>query len=149
MSIADLVRKAIPEAMKAKDSVRLGAARLAQAALKNREIEKIGALDDADEQKVIATLVKQRRESIEQFKKGGRSELVQQEEQELAFYLSLLPTQLSAEEITQEVATAIAAAGAKGPQDMGKVMGPLMKKLAGRADGAVVKAIVCEKLGSV
>jgi len=91
MSVVEEIRKAIPEAMKAKDSIRLGVARMAQAALQNREIEKRGPLDETEAQQVVATLAKQRRVSIEQFRRGCREDLAAKEEQELKFLSSLLP----------------------------------------------------------
>ncbi len=146
MAIAEQVRKTMTEAMKARDTVLLGAARMAQAALQNREIEKKSPLEEAEAQKVIATLAKQRRESIEQFQKANRTDLVAKEEQELKFLETLLPAQLSREEIARHVEQVIAETGASGPQDVGKIMKPLMTKLAGQADGGLVRQLVQEKL---
>lgn len=146
MAIASLVRKTLTEALKARDTVRLSAARLAQAALKNREIEKRGPLSETEAEAVIAHLAKQRREAIEQFRKGKREDLASREEAELKFLEGLLPQLLSREEIAREVEGVIAATGASGPQDIGKVMKPVMAKLSGRADGSLVRQIVQEKL---
>ena len=148
MSRIEEIRKTIPEAMKAKDSVRLGVARMVQAALKNREIEKKAPLDETEAQQVVATLAKQRRESIEQFRRGSREDLAAKEEQELEFLSALLPPQLNQDEIVQQVEQVITEVGATGPQDIGKVMKPVMAKLAGQADGGLVRQVVQEKLKS-
>ncbi|MDX1401640.1 MAG: GatB/YqeY domain-containing protein, partial [Kiloniellales bacterium] len=142
MAIVDEIRQSITAAMKAKDTVRLDAARMTQAALKNREIEKGAPLDESEALKVIATLIKQRRESAEQFRQGNREELAEKEEAEIAFLSSFQPPQLSEAEIAAEVDKAIQASSAQGPQDMGKVMKPVMAAVAGRADGSVVRKIV-------
>lgn len=148
MSLVEQMRQAITDAMKAKESVRLDAARMAHAALKNREIDKKGPLEELEAQKVIASLIKQRRESIEQFRKGGREELAEKEEQEKAFLETFLPPPLDEAEIAKEVDRIIAENKAAGPKDFGKVMKPVMAALGARADGAIVKRIVQERLGS-
>lgn len=147
MAILEMVQKTIKESLKAKDSVRLNAARMAQAALRNREIEKKGSLDEGEAQKVITTLAKQRRESIEQFRKGNREELAKKEEEELSFLVSLLPPQASDDEIAAVVDRIIQESEASGPSDIGKVMKPVMTELAGKADGSRVRQIVQERLG--
>jgi uncharacterized protein YqeY len=144
--IVEEVKAVMKEALKAKDQVRLDAARMAQAAFKNLEIEKGGPLDEGDAQKVIATLIKQRREAAEQFRKGNRAELAAKEEQEMTFLETLLPPQLAEAEIVQAVDKVISETGASGPGDIGKVMKPVMAVVAGRADGSAVRRIVQERL---
>lgn len=148
MAIVEKVRRTIAEALKARDLVRLDAARMAQAALKNRQIEKGSELDETEAQKVIATLIKQHRESIEQYQKANREELAKKEEEEKVYLESLLPPPLSETEIAECIARVIAETGASEAKDMGKVMKPVMAELGPRADGAVVRKLVQEKLGN-
>lgn len=147
MAIVDEVRAVMKEALKARDQVRLDAARMAQAALKNREIELGAPLQESDAQKVIATLIKQRVEAAEQFRQGGREELANKEEAEATFLKTLQPPQLADAEIQQIIAAVLTETGAAGPSDIGKVMKPVMAKVAGRADGAHVRQLVQERLG--
>ncbi len=148
MSILEEVRRAVVESMKAKAQVRLDVARMTQAALKNKEIEKGAPLEEGDSQKVVATLIKQRKESIEQFQKAGRDELAAKEAEEIEFLETLLPPPLSEAEIAACVDKVIQESGAAGPQDFGKVMKPVMSELGTRADGKIVKQLVQQRLGS-
>src|SRR6188508_3022884 len=148
MSMNDQVGADIAAAMKARDTSRLSALRMLKAALMNKGVEKNRDLDDAEVLQVVASLVKQRRDSIEQFSKAGRTDLVEKESDELAVLEEYLPPAASAEEIATAVAAAVAETGAASPKDMGKVMKAVMPKLAGRnADGKAVNEIVRRKLG--
>lgn len=132
--------------MKARDEIRLSAIRLIRSTVKNREIEVRHELSDQEITEVISTLVKQRRESIRLFGEAGRADLVEKEEKELALLLEFLPQQLTREEVEALVVAAIAESGAQGARDMGKVMKVLMPRVAGKADGSMVSALVKEKL---
>ena len=129
------------DAMRAKDAVRLGAIRNARAAVKNAEIEARAPLDDAAVLKVLRSLAKQHRESIDQFRAGGRDDLVAKEEAELAVVEAYLPAQMDEAAVEAVVAEVIAAEGAAGPADMGRVMKATMARLAGQADGGTVRAV--------
>ena len=133
-------------AMKGKEKERLEAIRFIQAAIKRQEVD---TRKDLDDQAVIAILnnqAKQRRDSIEQFKKGGRNDLVVKEEAELKVLQSYLPEQLSSDELEKIVAETIKESGASGMKDLGAVMKALMPKVAGRADGGAISALVRQKL---
>ena len=148
MTKAEL-REALKQSMLARDTERTSTLRMVVSALGYYEIEKGGANYEATEQDVMDVLqkqVKQRRDSIEQFTAGGRDDLVAKEKQELSYIESYLPAQMGEEEITKLVDEAIAATGASSAQDMGKVMGALMPKTKGKADGGLVSRIVKEKL---
>ena len=149
MTLNEKVAGEITAAMKAKDAGRLSALRMLKAAIMNKGVEKGRDLDDAEVQQVIASLVKQRRDSIEQFSKAGRTDLVEKETSEIAVLEAYLPPAASAAEIDEAVAAAIAETGASSPKDMGKVMKAVMPKLAGKnADGKVVNEAVRRKLGA-
>ena len=136
-------------AMKAKDQATLAPLRMAKAALMNREVEKGRALDEAEAQQVVASLIKQRRDSIEQFQKGGRDDLATREAAEIATLESYLPPALDAATLEREVAAAITETGASTAKDMGRVMKAVMSRLAGKtADGKVVSDMVRRKLGA-
>ena len=139
--------EALKAAMKAKDSVTLDAIRAIKSAVKLSEIEAGKELADEDVHAVLQKAIKQRRDSIEQFKNGGRQDLVAVEEAQVAVLARFLPAQLGEAEIAQLVDEAMAATGAAGPKDMGKVMGALMPKVKGKADGGLVNRIVKAKLG--
>jgi uncharacterized protein YqeY len=141
-SLKERITEDMKAAMRARETERLGTIRLLLAAIKQREVDERIELDDAAVTSVIDKLVKQRKDSISQFSSAGRQDLVDKEESELAVLQAYMPQQLSAAEIEAEVAAAIAQAGAAGPQDMGKVMGVLKGKLAGRADMTAVSAQV-------
>jgi uncharacterized protein YqeY len=148
MGLAQDVNAAITSAMKARDQVRLGPLRMLKAALTNKQIEKGHELDDAEALQVVASLVKQRRESIEQFQKGGRTDLVEKEAREIQILEAYLPPAMDAAELDGLVQTAITEVGATSPKDMGRVMKDLMPRLAGRGvDGKAVNELVRRKLG--
>ena len=142
MPLTDTVSSDIAVAMKAKDTVRLSALRMLKAAIMNKGVEKGRDLDDSEVLQVVASLVKQRRDSIEQFQRANRQDLVDQERFELSVLAGYQPEQASAGELEAAIAAAIAATGAAGASDMGKVMGVLKPKLAGRADMSAVSAMV-------
>jgi uncharacterized protein YqeY len=149
MPLNDQVGADITAAMKARDSSRLSALRMLKAAIMNKGVEKGRDLQDAEVLQVIASLVKQRRDSIEQFAKAGRTDLVEKETGELAVLQAYLPPSASPEEIDAAVAEAIAETGATSPKDMGKVMKAVMPKLAGKnADGKAVNEAVRRTLGA-
>jgi uncharacterized protein YqeY len=138
---------ALKEAMKSKDSVALDAVRAIKSAVKLAEIEAGKELADEDVHAVIQKAIKQRKDSIEQFKAGGRNDLVANEEAQVAVLSKFMPAQLSEAEVEALVAEAIKATGAAGAKEMGKVMGWLMPKTKGKADGGMVNRIVKAKLG--
>jgi uncharacterized protein len=128
--------------MRAKDSARLGTIRLLTAAMKQKEVDERIELTDAHVLAIIEKMIKQRKDSIAQFEAGGRQDLADNEKSEMAVLSTYMPAAIPESEIQAEVAAAVAATGAAGPQDMGKVMGVLKPKLAGRADMTVVSALV-------
>ena len=139
----------IAAAMKARDATRLSALRMLKAAVMNKGVEKGRDLEDAEILQVVSSLVKQRRDSIEQFEKGGRRDLVEKETAEIAVLQAYLPPAASPEEIDAAVAAAIAETGASSPRDMGKVMKAVMPRLAGKnADGKAVNEAVRRTLGA-
>jgi uncharacterized protein YqeY len=142
MAIRDDLKKTLVEAAKARDQVLLDTVRAVQSAIRYKEIDKKGELTEAEIFSVIQTLCKQRRESVEQYTQGGRTDLATQEARELEILQKMLPAQASAEDIEAAVRKAITDIGAKGPQDMGKVMKPALAALAGKADGKVVSELV-------
>ncbi|HET7692842.1 MAG TPA: GatB/YqeY domain-containing protein [Gemmatimonadota bacterium] len=147
MSIVERIQNDQKSALKAGEKDRLSALRLLSSELKNRRIELGRDLTDEDAIEVLMKALKQRRESEEQFGKGGRPELAAREAAEAEVIRGYLPAQLSDEELNAMVDAAIAEAGATSMKDMGAVMGRLMPKLKGRAEGAVVSARVKERLG--
>ena len=149
MSMNDQVGADITAAMKARDASRLSALRMLKAAVMNKSVEKGRDLDDAEVLQVVASLVKQRRDSIEQFTNAGRADLVDKETAELTVLQAYLPAAATPEEINAAVAEAIAETGASSPKDMGKVMKAVMPKLAGKnADGKAVNDAVRRTLGA-
>ncbi len=146
MSLKTRINDDVKAAMRAGETRRRDTLRLLLAALKQREVDERKELADADVVAVIDKMIKQRRESIAQFEKGGRQDLADQEQFEVGVLQAYMPQALSDAEIAVAVAEAIAAAGAKAPSDMGKVMGVLKSKLAGRADMGKVSALVKVKL---
>jgi uncharacterized protein YqeY len=147
VSIVERIQNDQKSALKAGEKDRLSALRLLSSELKNRRIELGRDLTDEDAIEVLMKALKQRRESEEQFGKGGRPELAAREAAEAEVIRGYLPAQLSDEELNAMVDAAIAEAGATSMKDMGAVMGRLMPKLKGRAEGAVVSARVKERLG--
>jgi uncharacterized protein YqeY len=149
MTLTEQVNADISAAMKAKDAARLSALRMVKAAIMNKEVEKGRGLEDAEVLQVLGSLVKQRRDSIDQFAKAGRTDLVDKETAEIAVLETYLPPAATAEEIDAAVAAAIAETGAASPKDMGKVMKAVMPKLAGKnADGKTINEAVRRKLGA-
>ena len=146
MTLKTRINDDVKAAMRAGDARRRDALRLLLAAVKQREVDERKDLGDADVVGVIERMIKQRRESIVQFEKGGRQDLAQNERYESDLLQGYMPQALSDAEIAAAVAEAIAGAGAKSPADMGKVMGALKGKLAGRADMSKVSALVKSKL---
>jgi uncharacterized protein YqeY len=142
MGLSDRLRQDMQKAAKERNPLALSALRMALAEIKNKEIEARGPLSDEAILKTLASMVKRRRESIEAFRKGNRPDLVAQEAGEIAILEVYLPQGLSGEEVAAIAREAIAAAGAKGPSDMGRVMKELMPKVAGRADGKMVSEVV-------
>jgi uncharacterized protein len=139
--LAERLDSDLKDAMRARETLRLGAIRRARAALKNAEIEARGALPDDAAARVLRGLVKQHRESIDQFRAGGRDDLVARESEEMAVLEAYLPEQMDEAAITAIVAEVVAAEGASGPADLGRVMKAAMARVAGRADGKEVRAI--------
>ena len=149
MPLLSDVNARIMQAMKAHDQATLSVFRMLKSALTNKEVEKGRALDDAEALQVVATLIKQRRESIEQFTRGGRQDLVDKETAELKLLETLMPPAVGADEIEAAVTAAIAETGAAGMKDMGRVMKAVMATLAGQTvDGKAVNEIVRRKLGT-
>jgi len=129
-------------AMRAKEATRLATIRLLTAAIKQKEVDERIEVDDAQVLAIIEKMIKQRKDSISQFEAGGRPDLAEIEKAELAILSTYMPASLSETEMQAEVAAAVAAAGASGPQDMGKVMAVLKPRLAGRADMTAVSGLV-------
>jgi len=149
MSLSKQIVSDLTASMKAQDASRTSTLRMVKAAMMNRQIEKGSELDDDDMQKLLRSLVKQRRDSIEQYDKAGRQELVAKEKAEIDVIEAYLPQAASTEEIEQAVTAAIAETGASSIKDMGKVMKATQAALAGKnADGRVVSEIVKAKLGT-
>lgn len=140
----------LKDAMKAKDELTLSVVRMLKSAVKYKEVEPgASELDDAGVLQVIAGLIKQRRDSIEQFKAGGRPELADKEEQEISVLQRYLPKQLTPEELTAAVQASITEVGAKGPKDMGAVMKNVNPKLQGKAEGKAISEEVKAQLAKL
>jgi uncharacterized protein len=146
MALRDRLTDEMKGAMKSRDDLRLSAIRMVRAAVKNREIEQRHEFDDREIGEVIASLVKQRRESIKLFREGGRIDLAEKEEKELAILQEFLPPQLGEAELEELVMKVISECGATGLKDLGKVMKALSPQVAGRADGKTVADMVKSKL---
>jgi len=147
MSLKDQIVTDMTAAMKAKDAARTSTLRMLKAAIVNREIEKGGELDEEEMSKLLRSQVKQRRDSVEQYQKGGRQDLAEKETAEIAVIESYLPQAASLEEIEQAVAAAVAETGATSMKEMGTVMKATMGILAGKnPDGRVVSETVKKKL---
>ena len=142
MGLKEDLSKDMVKAMKAGEKLRVSTLRMLIAAVKYKEIDKGEALTDADVQQVATTMAKQRRDSIEQFRAGGREEMAKQEEEELKVLTEFLPEQMSEAQVIKAVEEVAGEVGASGPADMGKVMKGVMAKLKGRADGKVVQEAV-------
>jgi uncharacterized protein YqeY len=149
MALIDEVQAAMADAMRSKAAARLSALRMLKAALMNREVEKGRGLDDHEARQVVTSLVKQRRDSIEQFTKGGRQDLIDKEAAEIVVLESYLPAAADPAVVDRAVSEAIAETGATSPKDMGRVMKAAMAKLAGQTvDGKTVNDLVRQRLGS-
>ena len=147
MAFIDKIGADLVAAMRSRDQVRLGTLRMAKAALMNREVERGRPLDDAESLQVMASLIKQRRDSIDQFTKGGRQDLAQKEEAEIAVLETYLPPALDAAQLESAVNEAIAETGASSPKDMGRVMKAVMARLgAAPVDGKIVSELVKRRL---
>jgi len=142
MNLKERINEDMKSAMRAKDAARLSAIRMLLAAVKQKEVDERITADDTQVVAIVDKLQKQRRDSIAQFEQAGRQDLADREKFELEVLCAYMPQQASADEVAAEVEAAIAATGAAGPQDMGKVMGVLKAKLAGRADLSAVSAQV-------
>jgi len=142
MSLKDQITEDMKSVMRAKETARLGTIRLLLAAIKQREVDDRIVLDDAAIISTIEKMIKQRKDSIAQFEKAGRDDLVAVETAEMVILQTYLPAQMSDEEVQAAVAAAVAATGAAGPQDMGKVIGVLKGQLAGKADMGKVSGLV-------
>jgi uncharacterized protein YqeY len=147
-SLYERLDQAFKEAIKNQQPVAVSTLRLVKSAIRYREVDVKRPLTEAELQATLNTQVKQRREAIAEYLKAGRPELARQEEEELSVLLSFLPPQLSPEELAAEVAAVIDELGATGPNDLGKVMKNAMARLAGRADGKVIREIAQQRLGS-
>jgi uncharacterized protein YqeY len=148
MTLREQIISDMTASMKAQDAPRTSTLRMVKAAMQNRQIEKGGELDDDEMGKLLRSLVKQRRDSVEQYEKGGRQDLADKEKAEIAVIEAYLPQAASQEEIEAAVTTAIAESGASSMKDMGKVMKAVQAALAGKnADGRTVSEVVKSKLG--
>jgi uncharacterized protein YqeY len=146
MSLLQKLDDDLKTALKSSENLKVSVLRMAKAALKNRQIDKGGELSDEDVLSVLSSLSKQRRESIEQFSKGGREDLAEKERQELSILQSYLPKQLSMDELDKIIVEAIQESSAAGIKDMGKVMRVVMSRIKGSADGKTVNNRVKELL---
>lgn len=142
MSLKEQITEDMKTAMRAKDSGRLSTIRLLTSAIKQKEVDERIEVTDDHVLSIIEKMIKQRKDSISQFEAGARQDLADIEKAELVVLATYMPAALSEAEVQAEVAAAVAAVGAAGPQDMGKVMGVLKPKLAGRADMTAVSAMV-------
>lgn len=146
MSLQERIEADFKQAIRDRDPRRLSCLRLIKAAIKNKEIDHRGKLDEAQISAILATLAKQRKESIELFQKGKRDDLVEQEQAELNILEGYLPKPISEQELTALVEQIVQELGASGPKDLGKVMKAVMAKAQGKADGKLVQTIVKQKL---
>jgi len=147
MTLSEQISRDITDAMKARDAAKLSALRMVKAALMNGEVAKGRTLDETEAQQVLTSLLKQRRDSIEQFKNGGRQDLVDKETAEVAILERYAPPAASAAEVEAAVDAAIKETGATSAKDMGRVMKTVMSALAGKsADGKLVNELVRKKL---
>ncbi len=149
MTLTERITHDIADAMKAREQIRLSALRMVKAALMNGEVSKGRALDEAEAQQVLASLIKQRRDSIEQFTNAGRTDLVDKETAELHVLEQYAPPAVSAADLERAVDAAIVETGAASPKDMGRVMKAVMGTFAGKTvDGKAVNELVRKKLGN-
>jgi uncharacterized protein YqeY len=146
MGLKEQITEDMKAAMRAKEAGKLGTIRLLLAEIKRKEVDERIELDDAQTLAIVEKMLKQRKDSITQFEAGGRQDLADIEKAEVVILAAYMPAGLSDEEVAAEVAAAVAASGATGPQDMGKVMAIVKPKLAGRADMTAVSALVKKAL---
>ncbi len=146
MSIKEQLDADLKTAMRDKDGLRTSVVRMLKSAIKYREIELMKTLDDAGVQAVVGTEIKRRRDSVEQYRLGGREDLASKEEAEIAMLQAYLPAQLAPEELARIVDAAIARTGAQGPKDMGRVMKEVLPEVQGKAEGKAVSELVKSKL---
>ena len=146
MSLKAQITEDMKNAMRAKEAGKLGTIRLLLAEIKRKEVDERIELTDEQTQAIVEKMIKQRKDSITQFEAGGRADLADIEKAELVHLAGYMPAALSDEEVAAEVAAAVAASGAAGPQDMGKVMAIIKPKLAGRADMSVVSGLIKKAL---
>jgi uncharacterized protein len=147
MTLQEKIQSHLSDAMRSKDQLRLSVLRMMKTAVKNKEVEKMKPLEEAEVIAVLNTLVKQRKDSVEQFRKGSREELAQKEEAEIKIIEEYLPAAASDDEILRAVEEAVQETGAASMKDMGKVMKATMSRLAGKTvDGSRVSQLVKEKL---
>lgn len=152
MSLKEKILSDLKDSLKSGDNLRRDVLRLLFGAIKNVEIEKMKKEEGLDDQEVLEVLkkaVKQRKDSIEQYEKGGRSDLSDKEKKELEIILAYLPQQMSEEKVREQIKVVISETGASSAKDFGKVMGMAMKKFEGQADGDAVKKIVEEELNRI
>ncbi len=142
MTLKEKITEDMKSAMRAKETERLGTIRLLLAAIKQREVDERITVDDAGIIAIVEKLIKQRKDSIEQFQIAGRTDLVDQESKELGILQAYMPAQLTATEVQSAIQKVISDLGASGPQDMGKVIGALKAQLAGKADMGMVSGFV-------
>jgi len=147
LNLQEMLMEDLKGSMRRRDELRVSVLRLLRAAIKNAEVEKLRPLDDSEVLRVIEKEAKQRRESIAEFARGNRPDLVAKEEAELAILMGFLPQQMSRDEVETVASRVVAEVGAKGPGDIGKVMQRLMAEVRGKADGKMVSQVVQELLG--
>jgi len=148
MGLGQNIEEAFKEALKGQDKIKLSALRMLRAALKNKEVEKRRKLDDGETLSVIKGLIRQGKEAFEQFEKGGRPDLAEKEKAEMKIYSTFMPAQATLTEIEECINQIISEVQASGIKDMGKVMKSATARLAGRAEGQTIQAIVKQKLSS-
>lgn len=149
MTFSDRIQKELTGAMKARQELRLSVLRMLKTALENRRIEKMGALDDAEALAVVKSLIKQRREAVEEFRKGGRADRAAEEEKEIALLETYLPAAVSEDALKAAIEEAVRETGAASPKDVGKLMKAVMGRFAGQnVDGKRVNELVRQRLSS-
>src|SRR5712692_8216768 len=149
MKLQEQIQSHLADAMRSKDPLRLSVLRMMKSAVKNKEVDKMKALEQGEVIAVLITLVKQRKDSVEQFRKGGREELAQKEEAEIKIIEEYLPAAASEDDIRRAIDEAVQETGAASMKDMGKVMKATLARLAGKsADGSRVSQMVKEKLST-
>jgi len=148
MALREKLDEDLKSAMRERDQLRLSTIRMLKSAIKYREIELMNTLDDAGIQGVIASEIKRRRDSVEQYRAGNRQDLAEKEDLEMRILQAYLPQQLSSAELEAKVDEVIGRVGAKGPKDMGAVMKALLPEVQGRADGKMVSELVKQRLAA-